>query len=235
MSLPARHSICRAFVRRERAARTLASELWPDGRPYVTGYSKSDGYRSYPGLHWIVLVREDRQLAYAPVRSLQTNILISGAVFALIAAILAWELADRLALPLLQLADAAEGLRSGRRRDFPQVGGYDEARILSQSLRSMMAELDAQRASLAAANQSATESQVRERTQRLAEQNIGLERAKAECGTRDRGQVAVSCGGKSRSAPAVACVDVVRPGAVTAGERWGGDSSLRKWRKVCAV
>jgi nitrogen-specific signal transduction histidine kinase/CheY-like chemotaxis protein len=42
-----------------------------------------------------------------------------------------------------------------------------------------LAELTAQRASLAAANQT-LESQVRERTQRLAEQNIGLERAKAE-------------------------------------------------------
>ncbi|MBA2126313.1 hybrid sensor histidine kinase/response regulator [Hyphomicrobium methylovorum] len=154
-------------------------ETWPDGRPYVTGFSKSDGYRSYPGLHWIMLVREDRDLAYAPVRSLQTNILISGAVFAIIAAILAWELANRLALPLLQLAEAAEGLRRGKRSDFPQVDGYDEARILSQSLRSMVKELDAQRASLAAANQS-LESQVRERTQRLAEQNIGLERAKAD-------------------------------------------------------
>ncbi len=59
------------------------------------------------------------------------------------------------------------------------MGGYEEARILSKSLRSLVKELDAQRTSLAAANQS-LESQVRERTQRLAEQNIGLERAKAE-------------------------------------------------------
>jgi signal transduction histidine kinase/ActR/RegA family two-component response regulator len=157
----------------------FAVEQWPDGRSYVTGFSKSDGYRSYPGLHWIVLVREDQKLAFEPVRSLQKNILIWGAVFSALAAVLAWALAAKLSRPLLQLADAAEGLRRGRQVDFPAVDGYDEARILAQSLRSMMAELRAQRASLAAVNQT-LENQVRERTQRLAEQNIGLERAKAE-------------------------------------------------------
>lgn len=156
----------------------FAIERWPDGTSYVTGYSKSDGYRSYTGLNWIFLVRENQKLAFAPVRSLQRNILISGAVFAGLAAILAWILASKLSRPLLQLADAAEDLRRGQQIEFPQVGGYEEARILSQSLRSLVRELDAQRASLAAANQS-LESQVRERTQRLAEQNIGLERAKA--------------------------------------------------------
>ncbi|HVJ76412.1 MAG TPA: ATP-binding protein [Hyphomicrobium sp.] len=157
----------------------FAIERWPNGRSYVTGYSKSDGYRSYPGLHWIVLVREDQKLAFEPVRSLQHNILIWGAAFSILAALLAWALAAKLSRPLLQLADAAEGLRRGRQVDFPAVDGYDEARVLAQSLRSMVAELAAQRGSLAAANQT-LESQVRERTQRLAEQNVGLERAKAE-------------------------------------------------------
>src|SRR6185312_9788601 len=69
--------------------------------------------------------------------------------------------------------------RRGRQVNFPAVDGYEEARGLALSLRSMLAELVAQRASLAAANQT-LESQVRERTQRLAEQNVGLERAKAE-------------------------------------------------------
>jgi len=156
-----------------------AVEQWPDGQSYVTGFSKSDGYRSYPGLRWIVLVRENQTLAFEPVRSLQLNILLWGGAFSALAAILAWMLAGKLSRPLLQLADAAEGLRRGRQVDFPAVDGYDEARVLAQSLRSMVAELGAQRASLAAANQT-LESQVRERTQRLAEQNIGLERAKAE-------------------------------------------------------
>jgi len=166
-----------------RAARAgiadFAVERWANGKSYFTGFSKSDGYRSYAGLRWIVLVREDQKLALAPVISLQRNIAIWGAVFAGLSALLAWVLAETLSRPLLQLADAAEGLRRGRQLEFPQVGGYDEARVLSQSLRSLVAALGAQKASLAAANQS-LESQVRERTQRLAEQNIGLERAKAE-------------------------------------------------------
>lgn len=156
----------------------FAVERWPDNRAYVTGFSKSDGYRSYTGLNWIVLVRENQRQAFAPVRSLQRTIVISGTIFALLAAVLAWILASKLSLPLLQLADVAERLRRGQKLEFPQVSGYQEARVLSQSLRSLVKELDAQRSSLADANQS-LESQVRERTQRLAEQNIGLERAKA--------------------------------------------------------
>ncbi len=156
----------------------FAVEHWPDGKAYVTGFSKSDGYRSYSGLNWIVLVRENQRQAFAPVRSLQNNILISGMIFAALAALLAWILAGKLSQPLLQLADVAERLRRGQKLEFPQVSGYQEARVLSQSLRSLVKELDAQRASLASANQS-LESQVRERTQRLAEQNVGLERAKA--------------------------------------------------------
>ena len=165
-----------------RAARpgnaSFAIEHWPDQKSYVTGFSKSDGYRSYTGLNWIVLVRENQKLAFAPVRSLQKTIVISGALFAAIAAALAWILASKLSWPLLQLADTADRLRRGQKLEFSEVGGYQEARSLSQSLRSLVRELDAQRASLAAANQS-LESQVQERTQRLAEQNIGLERAKA--------------------------------------------------------
>lgn len=156
----------------------FAVERWPDSHAYVTGFSKSDGYRSYTGLNWIVLVRENQRQAFAPVRSLQRTIVISGSIFAALAAILAWVLASKLSQPLLQLADVAERLRRGQKLEFPQVGGYQEARVLSQSLRSLVKELDAQRMSLATANQS-LESQVRERTQRLAEQNIGLERAKA--------------------------------------------------------
>jgi len=47
-------------IRAVRAGKAnFAVEPWPDGASYVTGFSKSDGYRSYPGLRWIVLVRED--------------------------------------------------------------------------------------------------------------------------------------------------------------------------------
>ena len=157
----------------------FAMERWLDGTSYFTGFSKSGGYRSYQGLRWIALVRENQKLALAPVRTLQRNIAVTGAAFAALAALLAWALAEKLSRPLLHLADTAEALRLGRELEFSQVDGYQEARILSQSLRSLVAELGAQKASLAAANQS-LESQVRERTQRLAEQNIGLKRAKAE-------------------------------------------------------
>ena len=96
-----------------RAARAgiadYAVEQWANGKSYFTGFSKSDGYRSYSGLRWIVLVREDQKLALAPVRSLQRNIAIWGAVFAALSALLAWVLAETLSRPLA----AACGFRRG--------------------------------------------------------------------------------------------------------------------------
>jgi signal transduction histidine kinase/ActR/RegA family two-component response regulator len=167
-------------VRAARAGNAgFAVEQWPNGKAYVTGYSKSDGYRSYAGLNWTVLVRENQKQAFAPVRSLHQTILVWGCIFSALAAALAWILASKLSRPLLQLSDTAERLRRGQKTEFPAVGGFAEASSLSQSLRSLVKELDAQQASLAAANES-LESQVHERTQRLAEQNVGLERAKAE-------------------------------------------------------
>ncbi len=166
-----------------RAARTgranYASEVWPDGKSYLTGFSKSDGYRSYPGLRWIVLVRESQLIAFAPARHLLRNIAAIGAAFSALAALIAWLLASKLARPLLQLSDAAENLRKGHQHQIPEVGGYIEAATLSHSLHSLISELGVQRQALAASNQS-LEGQVHERTKQLAEQNISLAKAKSD-------------------------------------------------------
>ena len=165
------------------AARTgtadFSVERWPDSKSYLTGFSKSDGYRSYAGLRWIVLVREEQHLAFAPAWRLLRNIVIWGSAIAGLAALLAWTLASRLSQPLLQLSNASERLRLGQQLEIPEIGGYHEVNVLSRSFRSLVADLGVQRASLAAANQS-LEGQVRDRTEQLADQNISLEMAKTK-------------------------------------------------------
>ena len=138
------------------------------------------------------LVREDQKSAIAPVRKLQRNIAIWGAAFAALAAFArmgAWPRNCR-----GRYFNSPTPLRRcgcGHQLEFPQVSGYQEARVLSQSLRSLVAELGAQKASLAAANQS-LESQVRERTlaTRGAEHRLGASKGRRRA--RDRGEIAIS-------------------------------------------
>ena len=156
-----------------------ASERWQDGTHYLTGLSMSDGYKSYSGLRWIVLVREDRNAAFASVTTLRDDIERWGFLFAAVAAVGAWFVAGRLSGSILRLASAAENLRLGRQPEIPEIRGYQEVSVLSRSLRSLVAQLTLQKAALAAANQS-LEQQVQDRTRQLEVQNVNLKRAKIE-------------------------------------------------------
>ena len=55
--------------------RGAMTELPPTGgRPYLTGFARSRGYREFRGLNWLVTVRQPLDLALAPVRELQRTI-----------------------------------------------------------------------------------------------------------------------------------------------------------------
>jgi signal transduction histidine kinase/ActR/RegA family two-component response regulator len=156
---------------------------WPDeDQSYVTGVAESDGYRSFPGLRWTVLVRRKVDGALAGASRLQQDIVIWGAGLTLLAAMAAWFLAGRMATPLLQLSDAAAKIRRGEATEIPKIGLYAEAAVLAQSMRVLVSELQSRQHDLAELNAS-LESQVAERTRRLAEQNVELEAAKIEAET----------------------------------------------------
>ncbi len=90
-----------------------AVETWADGRTYLSGYTRTAGYRDYPGLGWSVLVRQDTQSAFAPVGQVQRRIAVWGAVVALLTAVLAWFAAELVARPLRMLAGSATALGRG--------------------------------------------------------------------------------------------------------------------------
>lgn len=90
-------------------------ERWPDGRQYLTGYSRSAGYRSYPGLQWVVLERQEVGAAFEPVRSLRRHVFVSGAVIAGLFVLIGWFRASRIARPLNAIPHVAELLGKGER------------------------------------------------------------------------------------------------------------------------
>jgi signal transduction histidine kinase/ActR/RegA family two-component response regulator len=105
----------------------------------------------------------------------------------LLSALLAWLLAWRLASPLLRLSNVADQLRRGEPAVIPHVGGYAEAEILSNSLRTLVDELKHREQRLSELNVS-LEHQVADRTRKLEKRNLQLAAAKekAELATQSK-------------------------------------------------
>jgi len=83
------------------------------GTVYLTGYARSQGYRDFPGLHLLVVVRQPTAVVFAPVRELQDWIRRLGALLAGGMVILSWILVARLNRPMRTIARAADHIRGG--------------------------------------------------------------------------------------------------------------------------
>ncbi|WP_273124028.1 sensor domain-containing diguanylate cyclase [Bacillus weihaiensis] len=111
---------------------------WPDGEKYVTGYSTSDGYLTYPGLDWRILVRVPVEQAFISVTHLQEYILLVGVFSAVLFAILGWMIAGKIADPLHEISRAANKLKKGENVEIPHFRLIKDLDILSFSLREMV-------------------------------------------------------------------------------------------------
>lgn len=155
-------------------------EQWPDGKTYLTGFSASSGYRSYPGLGWITVTRQAVDAAFTPVRSLQLQIFLVGILISLLFIAVGWVMAGRIAQPLLALSSAARRLRQGdMSAQLPVVPSYAEVNILSTSLSGLVSSLLQHEAKLQALNES-LEQRVHDRTEALTKTNAELTKEIAE-------------------------------------------------------
>lgn len=160
-----------ASLREARQGRTgYAVERWPDGRDYLVGYSATRGRGDYPGLGWFVLVRQDVQDAFAPVRELRSRALWSGLALALLFSLAGVLVARRITRPLEALAASAEGLRRGDSSELvPGDSGYTEVRKLSGALNGLVGALVQRRAELQSLNDTLE--------QRVDQRTVAMERA----------------------------------------------------------
>lgn len=128
-------------------------DTWQDGITYLTSFAKSDGYKNYPGLGWLVLVRQKTDIAFATARELQHNIIIWGVILGAVSAGLSWLLAGCLVNPVIAIAAAVEGRWEGDSTiKIPAISGIDEVAILSTSIASIVATLDEQKQAIEASN-----------------------------------------------------------------------------------
>jgi diguanylate cyclase (GGDEF)-like protein len=135
-------------------------ERWPDGQTYLAGYSLSRGYQNYPGLGWIVIVREPLHQAYAPVKVLGEKVLIVGSTIAVLFAALGWFLAAHISRPLITISHAASSLQHNNSSvAFPVSNSFREVAVLSRSLASLLGALRQRETQLAhqAMHQSVTD------------------------------------------------------------------------------
>ncbi|KIL49430.1 sensor domain-containing diguanylate cyclase [Jeotgalibacillus soli] len=116
-------------------------ETWPDGENYLTGYSFGAGYQDYPGLKWIVLVRQPESAAFASALELRQFILIAGGISAIIFALGGWIIAGRISKPLHQISKTAQRLRSGENLEIPKYKGIKDIEELSSSLQDLITTL----------------------------------------------------------------------------------------------
>ncbi|MBE9126819.1 MULTISPECIES: ATP-binding protein [unclassified Coleofasciculus] len=150
-------------------------ETGSDGKTYVTGFAPTVGYRDYPGLGWVVLLRKNTEIAFAPARKLQQQILGWGFGFGLLLFWGGWLMAGRITNPLQRLAEAAEQFRQGDRNvKITQGSGQYEVNSLGQSLTSLFKTLSQQEQALKTVNES-LEQRVQERTRELSQTNATLQ------------------------------------------------------------
>lgn len=158
-------------------------ETWPDGKRYLVGYSQSQGFRSYPGLGWTVLVRQKLDAAYEPVFQLKRKIFLGGAVVAVLVAALLWIIARTVTSPLRAITRYANAARLNMEQTIPPVGSWlNEVGILEQSLNALLGALRLKEAGLRDMN-TTLEEQVQSRTEDLRrsieETRLGERRVRA--------------------------------------------------------
>ncbi len=115
---------------------------WDDGKTYLVGYARSSGYREYPGLGWVSLVRQEADVAFAPARRLQMHIVLVGGALGLLFAWLGWLMAGRIARPISRISIAADRIAAGDLAcDVPVQQGGGEVAHLSAAIHDMVQNL----------------------------------------------------------------------------------------------
>ena len=120
----------------------FAEETWPDGRVYLTGYARSVGYLSYPGLGWVTLVRQPVDHAYAAATEMRDHVLLWAAAFSIGFAVFGWFAAGWITGPLTRIAATADHIRAGESAaTIPVDARIREIRQLATSLRDLVESL----------------------------------------------------------------------------------------------
>jgi diguanylate cyclase (GGDEF)-like protein len=133
-------------------------EQWPDGQTYLTGFSQTGQAGNDSTLRWSVLVRQDEDKALQGASELKRRMLMWSILLGLILAGTAALLARRLTRPMNQLGEAiervTEATAAGRELPpIPQIYGFQEASMLTRTMRELVRSEEQNRGALLAMNE----------------------------------------------------------------------------------
>jgi hypothetical protein len=96
-----------------RRVRGWMMESTPEGSTFLTGFSRSRGFREFRGLGWVAIVRQPAHLAFAPAATLRQSLARWGFVIVAAGVIAAWLLAGQVTRRLHSITAAAQRIREG--------------------------------------------------------------------------------------------------------------------------
>ncbi len=124
-------------------------DKWSDGKDYITGFNRSQGYRDYRGLGWLVLVRQPISVAFAPIQMLEHHLMLWSTGIGVLLAGVGWLITSWIVSPILAIASAADQIRRGNTTvTLPTFRGNDEIARLSKTLKQLIGTLNQQEATL---------------------------------------------------------------------------------------
>jgi len=135
---------------------------WSNAEPYLTAVSASKPLADYPGMGWVVVVRQPRAQALADAIALGHRLMWLSLAGAVVFGLLGWCLAERLTLPLRRVAAHAQSLM----KTELNTGSHNEVDQLAESLAALLGDLKARDTELRNLN-AELESRVLERTASL--------------------------------------------------------------------
>jgi diguanylate cyclase (GGDEF)-like protein/PAS domain S-box-containing protein len=115
---------------------------------FLIGYSYSNGYRDYAGLHWAILVVQDLKTAFAPIQQLNFVILGVGTVITLCVIMLSLFITRRMTTPIVKLSEIAHRVSQGDFNAKADYTAHDEMGSLVETFNLMIQDLKKQRAQL---------------------------------------------------------------------------------------
>lgn len=112
-----------------------------DGVDSLIGFSMSDGYQSYKGNDWVLIVSEATDYALRPVRQLRQIVIVVATLTLLAVILMAVIISNSIAKPIIYLSKTAAAIAQGELNQQVNVKATGEVNTLANSIKVMVDNL----------------------------------------------------------------------------------------------
>ncbi len=119
-----------------------------DGREVLVGYAGSQGYETFAGLGWTMLIVQDKHKAFAPVNTLRDSLLRMTGMVGTLVFVLAIVISRYISNPIRQLTTHAKRVAAGKHSTMLSRQSQDEIGDLTDAFNQMTRDLQTSTAAL---------------------------------------------------------------------------------------